>query len=614
MKKLRILIASTFALAAFQSPQAQAPAQPQAAAAARPAPVATAGEFPAAWRPTVYGKNGMVTAGHPAAAEAGMRILQQGGNAIDAAIATWAMQGVVEPPMTGLGADMFIIMYEAKTKSVKVINATGVAPQQATIEYYKAHGGITGSGPLATSVPGAVAGAVLAVEKFGTKPLSQIWAPAIDAAENGIPLNDNLGNSIRGAAKLLGTYESTRKIYFRDGKPLGPGDIFYNKDLAKTMRLIAEKGRAGFYEGPVAKMFADYSASQGGIITEADLASIQAEIQEPVKVNYRGVDVYAVGPNSQGFVTLEALNILEGFNLKYMGHNSAQYLHVITESLKLAMSDRNKYVGDPKFIKNIPMAELLSKEYAAERRKMIDPHRALLGEPPSGNPTKAPSTTSSAANYAWNAPMPALEGTWTHADEEATLGLTTYLNVIDKDQNMVSITSSILSSWGNGMVVEGAGFLTNNRMNYFYDDPNDVNALVPGKRTRQTINPQLAIKDGKPWMVFGTPGADTQPQCQLQFFLNYFEFGMGVQQALEQPAVISSSFRSSSHPHRVAGRLLTPSSLPEATKIGLAALGHDLDIRPARGVGSVKAIVINQETGALMGGVSPSGGSYVMGW
>jgi gamma-glutamyltranspeptidase/glutathione hydrolase len=610
MKTLKTLLIAAIVVAALQTPNAQAP-QGQAA---RPAPVATAGEFPAPWRPTVYGKNGMVTAGHPAAAEAGMRILQQGGNAIDAAIAAWGMQGVVEPPMTGLGGDMFIILYDAKTKSVKVVNATGFAPARATIEYYKANGGITGSGPLATSVPGAPAGAVLAVEKFGTMPLSKIWAPAIDAAENGIPLNENLGMSIQGAAEKLGQYESTKKVYFRDGKPLKPGDIFYNKDLAKTMRLIAEKGWSGFYEGPVAKMFADYSAAQGGIITEADLKNVQAEIVEPVKVNYRGVDVYAVGPNSQGFVTLQALNILEGFNLKYMGHNTAPYLHVITESLKLAMADRNKYVGDPKFIKNIPMTELLSDEYAAERRKLIDPHRAIVGEAPFGNPTKSPATTSSSASYAWNAPMPAVEGTWTHADEEATLGLTTYLSVIDKDHNMVSITSSILSSWGNGMVVEGAGFLLNNRMNYFYDDPNDVNALVPGKRTRQTINPQLAIKDGKPWMVFGTPGADTQPQCQLQFFLNYFEFGMGVQQALEQPAVISNSFRSSSHPHRVAGRLLTPSALPEATKEGLAARGHDLDIRPSRGVGSVKAVVINQETGALMGGVSPTGGSYVMGW
>ena len=615
MKKLRILLVSAIVVAAFQSPGAQAPqAQPQAQAAPRTAPVATAGEWPASWRPTVMAKNGMVTAGHPLAAEAGMRILQQGGNAIDAAIAAWGMQGVIESPMTGLGGDMFIILYDAKTKSVKVINGTGVAPARATIDYYKAHGGITGSGPLSTSVPGAVAGAVLAVQQYGTKPLSQIWAPVIEAAEKGVPVSEGLADSLQGAASKLGQYESTKKIWFKDGKPLQAGDILVNKDLANTMRTIAEKGWAGFYEGPVAKAFASYMAANGGLITEADLSSFKPTVDEPVKVNYRGIDVYAVGPNSQGFVTLEALNILEGFNLKYMGHNSAQYLHLITESLKLAMADRNKYVGDPKFVPNIPMKELLSKEYAAERRKLIDPHKAIVGEAPFGNPLKAPTTSSSAASYAWNVPMPTAEGSWTKADEEHTLGLTTYLNVIDKDQNMVSITSSILSSWGNGMVVEGAGFLLNNRMNYFHDDPNDVNALVPGKRTRQTINPQLALKNGKPYMVFGTPGGDTQPQCQLQFFLNFTEFGMSVQQALEAPAVISSSFRSSSHPHRVAGELLTPSSLPEATKEGLAALGHDLDIRPARGVGAVKAIVIHQQTGALMGGVSPTRESYVMGW
>lgn len=449
---------------------------------------------------------------------------------------------------------------------------------------------------------------------YGTKPLSQVWAPAIEAAEKGVPISEGLAGSLEGAANRLGQYESTKKIWFKDGKPLQAGDILVQKDLAATMRTVAEKGWAGFYEGPVAKSFAAYMAANGGLITEADLSSFKPTVDEPVKVNYRGIDVYAVGPNSQGFVTLEALNILEGFNLKYMGHNSAPYLHVITESLKLAMADRNKYVGDPKFVPNIPMKELLSKEYAAERRKLIDPHKAIVGEAPFGNPLKPPPTSASSARYAWNIPMPAVEGSWTKADEENTLGLTTYLNVIDKDQNMVSITSSILSSWGNGMVVEGAGFLLNNRMNYFYDDPNDVNALVPGKRTRQTINPQLALKDGKPYMVFGTPGADTQPQCQLQFFLNFTEFGMSVQQALEAPAVISSSFRSSSHPHRVAGKLLTPSSLPEATKEGLAALGHDLDIRPARGVGAVKAIVINQQTGALMGGVSPTRESYVMGW
>ena len=560
------------------------------------------------------GKNGMVTSGHPLASAAGLRMLQQGGNAMDAAMAAWAMQGVVESPVTGFGADTFIIFYEAKTKTVKVINGTGFAPAKATIEFYNANGGMPAEGPLETSVPGAVAAATLAIEQYGTKPAQEIYAQAIDYAENGFPISEGLANSLQGAARKLGQYESTKKIWFRDGKPLQEGDLVVQKDLANTMRIVAEKGWSGFYEGPVAKQFADFMTATGGIITEADLKLMKATVDEPVKVNYKGIDVYAVGPNSQGFVTLEALNILEGFDLQYMGHNTAPYLHVITESLKLAMSDRNKFVADPKFAKNIPMAELLSDEYAAERRKLIDPHKAIVGEPPPGNPTKSPATTSSAANYAFNAPMPLTEGIWTQVEEDETLGTTTYMSVVDKDHNMVSITTSILATWGNGMIVEGGGYLLNDRMNYWWLDPNDINALQPLKKVRQTINPQLALKDGKPYMVFGTPGADTQPQCQLQFFLNYVEFGMSVQQALEAPAVISSSFRSSSHPHRVAGRLLTPSSLPEATKEGLAARGHDLDIRPSRGVGAVKATVINQKTGALMGGVSPTRESYVMGY
>ena len=615
MQKLKIFLAAAIVLAVVQYPGAQAPAPAAPSAAAPAAPRATAGEWPTSWRPTVMGKNGMVTSGHPLATAAGVRILQEGGNAMDAALAVWGMQGVVESPVTGFGADTFMIVYDAKKKEVKVINGTGVAPKKATIEYYKSKGGIPEEGPLETSVPGAVAGAVLLQQTYGTMPLAKVWAPAIDAAETGFPISEGLANSLQGAARKLGLYESTKKVWFRDGKPLQEGDLVVQKDLAKTMRTVADKGWSGFYEGEVAKNFAAYMAAQGGIITEEDLKGIKAEIQDPVKITFNGVDVYAVGPNSQGFVTLEALNILKGFNLKYMGHNTAQYLHVITESLKLAMSDRNKYVGDPRFVKNIPMTELLSDEYAAERRKLIDPNKALVGEPPPGVPVKGPGTTSSgAANYAMNMPMPTTVGPWGQAEEDQTLGTTTYFSVVDKDHNMVSVTTSILATWGNGMIVEGGGYLLNDRMNYFHYEPGDVNSLEPGKRVRQTINPQLALKNGEPYMVFGTPGADTQPQCQLQFFLNYELFGMSVQQALEAPAVISSSFRSSSHPHRVAGRLLTPAELPEATKQGLAALGHDLDIRPTRGVGAVKATVINQKTGALMGGVSPTRESYAMGY
>jgi gamma-glutamyltranspeptidase/glutathione hydrolase len=254
------------------------------------------------------------------------------------------------------------------------------------------------------------------------------------------------------------------------------------------------------------------------------------------------------------------------------------------------------------------MKALLSKEYAATRRQAIDPNRAIVGEPAAGDPARF--TTTSQA-YAPAQPVPATVGVF---DPDKILNLTTYLAVVDKDHNMVSVTSSLLSGFGSGMVVDGGGFFLNDRMRYWWLDPQNVNALQPGKRVRQTINPALALKDGKPFVVFGTPGADTQPQTQLQFFLNVVEFNMEVQQALEQPAVISNSFQDSYYPHNVLGKLLTPAMLADSVKQELAAKGHQLDIRNARGVGSVKAVMIHPRTGVLMGGVSPTGDSYVMAW
>jgi gamma-glutamyltranspeptidase/glutathione hydrolase len=326
-------------------------------------------------------------------------------------------------------------------------------------------------------------------------------------------------------------------------------------------------------------------------------------------VNYRGTDVYECPPNSQGFVMLEALNILEGYDLKGLGRNSAPYLHAVTEALKLSFADRNAYVGDPKFVPNIPMAALLSKEYAAIRRTQIDPNHAIVGEPAPGDPRAMKPTT--ANRYALSLQTPTDVKAF---DPDEILNLTTYLAVVDKDHNMVSITSSLLSGFGSGVVVEKGGFLMNDRMRYFYLDPRDVNSLQPRKRVRQTINPAMALKNGKPWIAFGTPGSDTQPQTQLQFFLNVAEFGMNVQEALEQPAVISNSFRDSYQPHDVKGKLLTPAMLPQAVKDGLSAKGHQLDIRNVKGVGSVKAILIDPRTGVMMGGVSPTGDSYVMAW
>jgi gamma-glutamyltranspeptidase / glutathione hydrolase len=387
------------------------------------------------------------------------------------------------------------------------------------------------------------------------------------------------------------------------------GDIMVNKDLATTLRAIAIQPDA-FYKGAIAKNTAAYMKANGGLITEADLASYEAFEDAPIKINYRGIDVYECPPNSQGFVMLEALNILEGFDLKQMGHNTAPYLHAVTESLKLSFADRNKYVADPKFVPNMPIKALLSKEYASSRRTQIDPDRAIVGEPAPGNPARFAGATA-AAVYGSPQPSPATASAF---DPDEVLNLTTYLAVVDKDHNMVSLTSSLLSGFGSGMVVDKAGFFLNDRMRYFWLEPENVNSLQPRKRVRQTINPALALKDGKPLLVFGTPGADTQPQTQLQFFLNVVEFGMSVQLALEQPTVISNSFQDSYFPHAVLGKLLTPASLSPSVRDELASKGHQIDLRNVRGVGSVKGIMVHQKTGALMGGVSPTGDSYVMAW
>ena len=555
------------------------------------------------WRPVVLSDNGMIASGHALASEVGIRVLKSGGNAIDAAVAAWAVQGLTEPEMTGLGGDMFMLIYLAKTGEVKFINGTGVAPMAATVDFYKGKGGLPSDGILSVSVPGAVAGAELAAKTYGSKPLAELMAPAAELAEKGFPITEALASAIRNSGNKFSP--SAKKIWYNGATPLGFGDRVVQKDLANTLREIGAKGSAAFYQGPIADKFAAYMKANGGLIDRNDLAAIRANEDPAIKINYKGIDVYECPPNSQGFVMLQALNILEGMNVRYMRHNSAPYLHAVTESLKLAFADRNKYVADPKFTPNIPMREMLSKEYAAIRRALIDPDKAIDGEAPFGNP-RGPATSSQPVAYASAQPVP---GTVITAEEN---GHTTYLAVVDKDRNMVSVTSSLLSLFGSGHVVEGAGFMLNNRMAYYGLDEDDVNVLRPGKRVRQTINPALALKDGKPYMVFGTPGADTQPQAQMQFFLNVAEFGMNVQQALEKEYIVSTSFKSSYFPHDAEGKLQVPATLPKHVLDELAAMGHKLDIRNVRGVGSVKAIVIHPRTGVLMGGVSPTRDSYVM--
>jgi gamma-glutamyltranspeptidase/glutathione hydrolase len=566
----------------------------------------------APWRPTVMTMRGMVASGHPLASEAGLRILKEGGNAVDAAIATWLVQGQVEPAMTGLGGDMYVLIYLAKTGEVKFINGTGPAPMAATLDFYQSKGGMPADGALSVETPGAVGGAMLALQKYGSKRTMEVFAPAIEIAEQGFPVSDALAGELRSNREKLARFPSTTKLWFRNGEPLKAGDVMVNREIAGTLRALVAGGGDAFYRGPMAKLSLDFLKAQGGIHAASDWANFRAHEDAPIAINYKGIDVYECPPNSQGHVMLQAMNILEGFNLRELGHNSAPYLHVVAEALKLSFADRNAYNGDPRFVPPIPMKELLSKEYATARRARINLDRAIEGEPAPGNPRERAASGSQGGNQSYAAPR-SRPSTITAWDDDRA-GHTTYLAVVDKDRNMVSITSSILDLFGSGLVVEGAGYFLNNRMRYFSTDPKDPNVVAPGKRTRQTINPALALKNGKPYLVFGTPGADTQPQTQLQFFLNVVEFGMGVQQALEMPAVVSTSFRESRYPQRVGGRLITPAALAKEVQEALAARGHRLEIRNDRGVGAVKAILIHPQTNALMGGVSPARDSYVVGW
>lgn len=593
MQRSALVIASVLLLSFSHSPDAQ-----QSAAD---------GVQSATWRPVVLSDNGMVASGHALASEVGVRMLREGGNAVDAALAAWAVQGLAEPEMTGLGGDMYILIYLAKTKEVKFINGTGFAPMAATVDFYKRRGGMPSDGPLSVSVPGAAGALELAIKSYGTRPLSTVLAPAVELAERGMPITQSLATALQANRDKLSNIPSTGRIWFNGREPLQMGDRVVQKDLGATLRQLGENGSAAFYTGPIAQKFASYMKRTGGLVDAADLAAYDAFEDAPIRIAYKGIDVYECPPNSQGFVMLQALNILEGMDVTSMRHNSAPYLHAVTEALKLSFADRNRWVGDPKHVPPIPMPELLSKEYAAARRALITRDRASVGEVPAGDPRRQPSTRQLLL-LADPQPAPDLQV----VREASEDGHTTYLAVVDKDRNMVSITSSILSLFGSGHIVEGAGFFLNNRMQYFGLEEDDVNVLKGRKRVRQTINPALALKDGKPYMAFGTPGADTQPQAQLQFFLNVVDFGMNVQQALEVPSIVSTGFRNSRYPHEVAGTLQAPASLPKTVLDELAAMGHKLDVTNARGVGSVKAIVIHPRTGALMGGVSPTRDSYVV--
>jgi gamma-glutamyltranspeptidase/glutathione hydrolase len=567
-------------------------------------------------RPVVRGTQYAVSSMKLEATEAAVRILEAGGNAFDAAVAGQAVLALVNPESNGFGADAVVLVYNAREKKVHSIDAEGAAPKLATIDWYiKNNGGRIpdSEGLLSASLPGVIDAWYIMLDRWGTMTFAQVLSRAIDVAENGFPIGDGLSRAIRGSKKIR-QYPTTMKVYFPDGRAPQPGELFRNPDSARMLRKLVEtekaaagRGRRGalraardrFYKGDIARTMAEFSEKNGGLYRYEDFAGYTARIETPVSTSYRGYEVYKNTSSSQGPAELFLLNILEGYQLTAMGHNSAEYIHTSAEALKLAFADR-ELLGDTGFVR-IPFAGLLSKAYAAERRKLIESNRASLEIRP-GSPEQFMKTTEAAARV-----RAADIG-----EADYSEGDTSYLAVVDKDRNMVSFEPSLHSGFGTGVVMGDLGFILNCRGDYYSLTPGEPRSLEPGKRPRSTLQSTLVLKDGQPWMITGSPGGDDQIHRTVQTLLNLVEFGMNVQQAIEAPRWSTRSFASSVFPHRMTdpGHLSVESRVPEAVQKALQAKGHKLQTAGAWSLGSNAAIVVDPKTGVLSAGADPRVEAY----
>jgi gamma-glutamyltranspeptidase/glutathione hydrolase len=455
-------------------------------------------------RSEVIAQNGMVATSHPLATQIGLDILKKGGTAIDAAIAANAALGLMEPTGSGIGGDLFAIIWDGKTETIHGLNASGRSPKSLTLEYFQSQNltKIPSFGPLPVSVPGAVDGWFELHEKFGSLPMSDILAPAIHYAENGFPVTELISYYMAlGASRYEAfNFQNFKDTYLIDGQTPSKGQIFKNPDLALTYSILAEKGRAGFYKGKIAKTIADYVQAKGGFLSKSDLAEHHSEWVTPVSVNYRGYDVWELPPNGQGIAALQMLNILEGYDFDEIPYGSAEHIHLFTEAKKLAFEDRAKYYADMNFY-DVPVEQLLSKDYAAARRSEIGPDAGLY---------KAGSISN---------------------------GETVYLTVADKNGTMISLIQSNYRGMGSGLVPTNLGFMLQDRGELFSLEEGQANTYAPGKRPFHTIIPAFITKNGTPLMSFGVMGGDFQPMGHVQIVMNMIDFGMTLQEAGDAPRI-----------------------------------------------------------------------------
>jgi gamma-glutamyltranspeptidase/glutathione hydrolase len=457
-----------------------------------------------ATRSEVIARNGMAATSQPLATQVALDILKKGGSAIDAAIAADALLGLVEPTGSGVGGDLFAIIWSAEKGKLYGLNASGKSPRSLKLEYFKEKGYefIPSYGPLPVSVPGCVDGWFEMHEMFGRLPMKDILQPAISYAREGFPVTELIAYYLERGTANLKEYPNIKEVYMPGGKSPSKGEIFKNPLLANTLEKIAKGGRNEFYRGTIARDIDAFMKKQGGFLTFDDLSRHHSEWIEPVSTSYRGYDVWELPPNGQGIAALQMLNILEGYDIASMGFGSVDYIHLLTEAKKLAFEDRAKYYADPVF-SSIPVMQLISKKYAAERRKLIDPEKA-------GKIYEA---------------------------GKIEAGNTIYLTVADKFGNMVSLIQSNYRGMGSGMCPTGLGFILQDRGEMFSLAEGHNNVYAPGKRPFHTIIPAFITKNNKPWISFGVMGGDMQPQGHVQIVVNLIDFKMNLQEAGDAPRI-----------------------------------------------------------------------------
>ncbi len=593
-------------------------------------------------RPVVMGTRGVVTSGHYLATAAGFRIMEQGGNAIDAAAAMCFCLNLLEPQHNGIGGEVPTLIYSAKERKAFAISGMGWSPKAFTIDWCREHGIdlIPGDGYLPACVPAVVDTWATALARFGTMSFSQVLQRAIELAENGFPVYQRLHDYLTtNLLKFTRLYPTTVEVYYPNGHPPEVGEVFCNPDFANVLKTMCraekeqqhkgriaglEAARDAFYNGPIAERIAKFisetpvedvtGTARTALLTYDDIADWHATVEEPVTYRYKGLDVHKCPTWTQGPTFLQHLAILEGFDVKKLGHNSADYLHLWIESAKLAFADREAYYGDPLF-DNVPMDVLLSEEYSSARRGLIGSQSSRETRP---------------GDVGWGVPAYATlnvgednrRALGVEVQDVRDLGLghshlgdTTHLDAVDRDGNMVAATPS--GGWlSNSPIIKGLGFPIGTRGQMFYLNPERPNALAPRKRPRATLTPSLVTQDGDPFMVFGTPGGDYQEQWTLQFFLNYLEFGMNIQEAMDAPTVHSMHFPSSFYPREAyPGRMAAESRIPPEVIGELERLGHEVVITDPWANGKVMGIRYEKARQVITGGASPRGDvGYAIGW